>query len=154
MYCLELNQYYENATIASNLTQIDYTSICDAANGKICSSGRHPSTKDNLHWTYVSEEEFILNNRVEWIKKYPQDKYSCFKKQKRNSKPVYCEELNRSFESANSSGYSKVDKVCNKIKGHSTSGRHPITKEKLHWKWITLEEHYDDLIRRYLYGES
>ncbi len=152
IYCLEFNTYYENAKIASSLTNVDYTSICDTACGKASSAGSHPISKEKLHWTYVTEEEYILNNRAKWIRNHPEDKYSCFKKENLVNKPVYCQELNKAFESARSSGYTKVDKVCNGIR--KSAGKHSITQEKLHWKYITWKEYYDYLIQRSLNYES
>ena len=55
-------------------------------------------------------------------------------------KGVYCIELNISFNSIKEASKElniSSQSICNALNGFSKSaGRHPITNEKLHWKYV------------------
>lgn len=56
--------------------------------------------------------------------------------------PVYCIELNEIFwgvsgaENKYGFNYSTISACCRHKKGYSSAGKHPVTKEKLHWNYV------------------
>lgn len=55
IYCLELNEVFWGATEASQKYNIDRRTISSCCGGKAKSAGKHPTTGEPLHWTYVND---------------------------------------------------------------------------------------------------
>lgn len=53
VYCVELDSKYKTSKEASLATGIDASSILKACKGIRHSAGKHPETKEKLHWEYV-----------------------------------------------------------------------------------------------------
>ena len=58
VYCCELNKIFASASEANRETGVDTTQITKAAKGINKSAGKHPITKEKLHWIYTCSEEF------------------------------------------------------------------------------------------------
>ncbi len=124
VYCIELDKYYDNAIIASNETGIDPYAI------RACCRGEHivckVDGKINSGWHWLWTEDVCDEKIQEALSKDPcQHLYT----------PVYCIELGQYYRSIRDAEL-KLDIVgiTNVIndKAH-TAGKHPITKEPLHW---------------------
>lgn len=53
IYCPELDRYFWGATEVYNEFGIDRSQIGKACKGKINYAGKHPETKEPLHWVYI-----------------------------------------------------------------------------------------------------
>ena len=91
---------------------------------------RQNNNVNNLRWCTIAE-----NNNFDLCRKH---------RSEANSKKVLCVELNRIFESnmevERDLGINnrRISECCNgKIK---SAGKHPVTGERLHWKYIDINE--------------
>lgn len=94
----------------------------------------------NLRWVTheennnnpLTKKKYSENHREQTGEKNPMRDYCC--------KGVYCVELNISFNSIKEASKElniSSQSICNALNGFSKSaGRHPITNEKLHWKYV------------------
>ena len=53
VYCLELDEYFDTMKDAFLKYGIDRNSICSCCTGNRSSAGKHPITKEKLHWRYA-----------------------------------------------------------------------------------------------------
>lgn len=57
IYCIELDQVFANASDAKRKTGVDGGNILKVCKGLRASAGKHPKTKEPLHWEYVEDKE-------------------------------------------------------------------------------------------------
>lgn len=116
--CVETGQYFNSITEAGQWCNILGTSISLYLQGKGRYAGFHPKTKQRLHWCYPNEDLEKIKNKI----------YN-----------IVCIETGDRFETAEEaakvyhidpSGLIKHLKHPDKYK---SCGKHPVTKEKLHW---------------------
>lgn len=127
VYCVELDLTFESALSAERATGIDNSTIQKVCKNKLKYAGFMPNGQP-IHWLYLDQvnQEKInnLKNRTEILKGI--------------KIPLYCIELNEFFNSTSEVekkyGFSSSNiRAC--IRGKNKSaGKHPITKEPLHWK--------------------
>lgn len=55
IYCVELDKTFKTALEAKAITGVDNSDILKACKGIRYSAGKHPETKQPLHWQYVSQ---------------------------------------------------------------------------------------------------
>lgn len=126
VYCIELQLGFESALEAQRATGIDNSSIQKVCKKQLNYAGFLPNGQP-IHWIYLNEktDDIIqeLYNKKEIIKG--------------TAIPVECIELNEIFNSTtevkNKYGISPNNiRACitGKVK---SAGKHPITKEPLHW---------------------
>lgn len=53
VYCVELDRYFESAAVAGRELGIDASGIGKACRGTRDSAGKHPETKEKLHWRFA-----------------------------------------------------------------------------------------------------
>ena len=131
VYCVELNKEYVSAHAAGMELQIDSSSILKACRGiqKYC--GAINGTP--LHWLFVKD---ITEDKINELKN---------RREVGVPQAIYCIELNQIFNSIfEASKQLHIDRsvlghVLRGTRGHS-AGKHPITKEKLHWIFVDSEE--------------
>ena len=98
--------------------------------GERFSCGKHPDNGVALHWRKLDKNNIvIITNKANYIK------------QRKNTKKVQCIETQEIFNSLEDAiqwcGLSSTSSITNMINGRRKSaGKHPITKEFLHWKYI------------------
>ena len=66
VYCVELNKIFWGAKEAETLLGINRFNICSCCNGKVLSAGKHPVTKEKLHWLYLEdaiEDGYCVSNK-------------------------------------------------------------------------------------------
>lgn len=56
IYCIELNRSFLTTTSASEETGVDSSAISKVCRGVRGSAGKHPVTKEPLHWIYIERE--------------------------------------------------------------------------------------------------
>lgn len=56
VYCLELNRIFKSLTDASLETGVQKSGICNNLKNKQSFAGRHPVTKEKLHWYYIYDQ--------------------------------------------------------------------------------------------------
>lgn len=127
VYCIELDLGFESALDAQRATGIDNSSIQKVCKKQLKYSGFMPDGQP-IHWIYLDQKnDDIIDElfyRPEVLKGI--------------KIPVECIELNEIFDST-SDAKKKYNinpgsiRAC--IKGiNKTAGKHPITKQPLHWK--------------------
>ena len=57
IYCIELGKYFRHVTYATKELSISHAHILSCCNGKLKSAGKHPITKEKLHWRYATKDE-------------------------------------------------------------------------------------------------
>lgn len=57
VFCIELNKYYDCAESVIKDKSIHASNVRKALDGIVEFAGRHPETKEKLHWRYATEEE-------------------------------------------------------------------------------------------------
>lgn len=101
-----------------------------------------------------TKEHLRIINTGKIMSQESRDKMSAKRKGKDNPNihPLYCFEMNEFFWGAQdvrnkypSITVNNVGLACNDQK--RICGRHPVTNEKLHWRWATMEE-YDNFIEQ------
>ena len=114
-------------------------------------TGNMVGEKNPFYGKRHSEEtkEYLRKiNTGKFVSQETRDKQSAKRKGKDNSNihPLYCFEMDEFFWGAQdvrnqypSITVNNVGLACNDPK--RTCGRHPITNEKLHWRWATIEEY-------------
>lgn len=55
IYCIELDEYFWDATDAHNKYGINISDICRCCRGLKKSAGKHPITREKLHWVWADE---------------------------------------------------------------------------------------------------
>lgn len=55
VYCIELNMVFWGAKEAEVTLGINRNNICNCCSGRIQSAGKHPVTKEKLHWLYLND---------------------------------------------------------------------------------------------------
>ncbi len=138
IYCVELDMYFDSSADAGKFIGMHYTAILDSCK-------ENWRTASEFHWMFaedVTKEKIqkILNNE------YKRKQYTS----------VYCIELNQYFrrvkhaEEELSICHAHILSCCNgKLK---SAGKHPITKEKLHWRYATKDEdkqYMNELCKKY-----
>lgn len=123
--CIETGEEFESLTAAGEWANIYPTNISLYLQGKGRYAGHHPVTKERLHWCYPNEDVNKLKNQI----------YN-----------IVCIETGDRFETTEAAGkYFHVDpsalcKHLNHPETYKSCGKHPETKQKLHWKRLTTEE--------------
>ena len=65
VYCLELKQQFETANVAAKAIGLsDGSSIRKNCKGLLKSAGKHPITKEPLHWIFVKEVESVNGFKI------------------------------------------------------------------------------------------
>lgn len=120
VYCIELNKIYDGFVDIEKEFNVSYAAIrrcCVEKRGTCC----------GYHWLYLSDKT------KENIEKVLNDKDF-------SKKEVYCFELDKTFQSEYDAkiqtGAKHVGCCCKGLFGRNSSGRHPITKEPLHWCYV------------------
>lgn len=163
VYCFELDEYFDCVSHASEKYSLSRDGIINCCNHKQVSSGQNKEIK-NLHWIFTEDyinlrkqydKNEILSlhiNLVSKLKKKVTRKHSSETKIKMSenhadfsgsknpsAKRVYCIELDEYFDTMKDAFLKYgVDKnsICSCCTGKRLSaGKHPITKEKLHWRY-------------------
>lgn len=98
--------------------------------GERLSCGKHPITKESLHWEKLDKNNNIISTEQ-----------ANYQKIRKNSKKVQCLETGQIFESLEDAiqwcGLANSSSITNMIRGiKKSAGKHPITREPLHWKYI------------------
>lgn len=81
VYCVELNQIFSGAADAERKTSVSHQAISKCCKGKRKTSGKHPITKDPLHWVYVydkiEKDNSVINGAItlEYITEEQVDNY-------------------------------------------------------------------------------
>lgn len=57
IHCIELNLTFKTSLAAARATGIDNSSILKACKGIRQSAGKHPDTREKLHWEFVNVQE-------------------------------------------------------------------------------------------------
>lgn len=57
VFCIELNKYFDCAETVIKDKSLHASGVRKALNGEIPFAGKHPETKEKLHWRYATEEE-------------------------------------------------------------------------------------------------
>lgn len=123
--CIETGEEFESLTAAGEWANIYPTNISLYLQGKGRYAGHHPVTKERLHWCYPNEDVNKLKNQI----------YN-----------IVCIETGDRFETTEAAGkYFHVDpsalcKHLNHPETYKSCGKHPETKQKLHWKRLTTGE--------------
>lgn len=131
VYCVELNKQYSSAHAAGLELQLDDGCIIKTCKGiqKYCGV----INGSPLHWLFSKD---ITENKINELKN---------RQEVGVPMPIYCIELNQIFNSIfEASKQLHIDRstlghVLRGTRGHS-AGKHPITKEKLHWIFVNSEE--------------
>ena len=137
VYCPQLDRWFSCIMDVQREGIACEASVRDCLDGKHYTAGKHPITGERLTW--YDEEDMndpALQQKIESEKNgvsgVPRDKRII---------PLYCPELGRLFEG----GASQVERegivgrtaVQGYLSGRrSYAGKHPITKEPLHWEQI------------------
>lgn len=122
--CIETGEKFESLSAASKWANIDSANITLYLQGKGKYAGHHPVTKERLHWCSPDEDIEKLKNKI----------YN-----------IICIETGDRFETAESAGkYFNIDssalcKHLNHPEKYKSCGKHPKTKQKLHWKRLSEE---------------
>lgn len=66
--CIETNQIFNSIQEAGQFMKLSESSISGCIRGRLPSAGKNPSTKDVLHWEFVSEQEVRLNEKIKTMK--------------------------------------------------------------------------------------
>lgn len=164
VYCFELNEYFDCVSHAVEKYSLNRDGIIDCCNHKQISSGRNQETNEKLHWIFTEDyinlskqydENKILSLHVGLVpKKKVTRKHSDETKTKMSenhadfsgsknpsAKKVYCIELDEYFDTMKDAflkyGINKnsICSCCTGTGNRLSAGRHPITKEKLHWRY-------------------
>lgn len=64
-HCIELNKTYPSARAAEKDTGIDSSTILKTCKGIRKTAGKHPVTKEPLHWKFIDLTEEVH----EWLKR-------------------------------------------------------------------------------------
>ena len=138
VYCPQLDRWFESLMEVQQEGIAYEANIRHCLNGDYRVTGRHPITGEKLTW--YDKDDF---NNPETVMKIENEKNRKTNVQlDPRCKPVYCPELDRLFVG----GAAQVDKegIANRtcivecINGKKKSaGKHPITGEKLTWKYVT-----------------
>lgn len=134
--CLNTREVYESIRSASIDKNIDEIHISECCRHKTMTCSSKDKKYNNLIWLYYDEYQELINNFVsieDYISECLRIKYS-----KKNTK-VICLETKKVFNSMadayrwmgyNIDGRTIKDNCIGKLK---SAGKHPVTKEKLHW---------------------
>lgn len=131
VYCPELNCTFSCPIEAQEKTGVSRQSISGCCRGgkNRKTAGVHPITGERLHWFFASDMKKIND----FVQGNFQNRHSSLWKK------VICVELNETFDSIKAASdktgicASNITMCCSgKIQ---SAGRHPITGEKLHWKY-------------------
>lgn len=125
VYCIELEQIFANANIASQETGISAGQIRACCKGEQCVCMLNGSIKNGLHWIWA--EDISKEKIQEVLSQNPLNHLYT---------PVYCIELDKYFESIQSAEQEIgiIGGVAQVIAGQAhTSGMHPQTGKRLHW---------------------
>ena len=137
VYCVETEKTYESLSDAERQTGICRTGIKKACSGTIRYSGSLNGKA--LHWLYLKN---VTKERIDELKNREE---TCI------LRPLYCIELNKIYESASEAKRElgiDTRQILNNAKGKPgclSAGKHPETKEKLHWCYadtIEFKEKY------------
>lgn len=127
IYCKETGEYFKSLSDAAEWAGLQRTSmhqLTQVANGERYYAGKHPQTGEPLHWCFSKKE--IVNP----IKEKPPAR----SRRVRNIETGL--EFNTLKEAAEWAGLKdKGAHIIACLQGkQKTSGKHPITKERLHWE--------------------
>ena len=125
VYCKETHQYFNSLSDAAEWAGLQRTSMHDIMkqiNGMRLSAGKHPVTKEPLHWCLCEEDFEELNRR----------------RTSHNAKPVFCIETQKEYPSIKVAcqdvkiSYPSIKKSCD------SNGKISINKKgkKYTWKYI------------------
>lgn len=140
--CVETQEIFDNANIAGLWAGLGGKTpgktILQCCNGKRATAGKHPDTQCKLHWEYADKE---LKGKFKKYKlKNPKEKSMKIAQSNKNrALKVVCIETGRVFNSVNEAGLwagycgEYIRECCRGER--EWSGYHPITGEKLHWKY-------------------
>ena len=140
IYCFELDEVFYGTGEVQRKYNINTCHLIDCLHGKRHSCGKHPVTGKLLHWCYYDDkDDFIIPE---------EEKSKNLGKYHHAAKAVYCIELNEQFDTAVEAnkkyGFSKshISAVCRGQR--NTCGKHPETKENLHWLFLNdaIEQGY------------
>lgn len=65
VYCIELNTIFSTVTIGASYVGISRESLSCHLNSKKQSAGKHPKTKQKLHWLYVYDQKQKANTVIQ-----------------------------------------------------------------------------------------
>ena len=139
IYCIELDEYFANASEVKRQTGVDAESVRLCCQGQFISTGRFSIDKPELHWLWANEvnEDNIFRalNR---------------KRIAPNAQRVYCIESDVYFDTElEGAKYGQVENIRHSLNNYGyAGGKHPITGEPLHW--LKAEEVNDDNIAKVL----
>lgn len=140
VYCIEFNQFYDNAVVASRATGISAGQIRACCRGDSVVCRINGSIKNGVHWIWAKD---VCDEKIKEVLSVDIYEYSYT--------PVYCIELDKYFKSI----HSAEDELCitgivNVIHGRAhTAGKHPQTGELLHW--IRADDVSDENIQKALF---
>ena len=136
VYCINTEELFKNATVASKTYNINSSSISQCCNNKLLSAGKHPITKEPLVWCYKRD----INSSDEKMQKTLK-RYNNSRKQPHHCKKVKCINTGQIFDSvklAMSWCGGNADNFARTLKddGIFYYKKHPDTGEKLKWIYV------------------
>lgn len=140
IYCFELDEVFYGSGEVRRKYNINTWHLFDCLHGNRHSCGKHPITGESLHWCYYEDKNNFVIPKEEASKNLGKYHHA--------AKAVYCIELNEQFDTAVEAnkkyGFPKshIGAVCRGQR--NTCGKHPDTKEKLHWLFLhdAIEQGY------------
>ena len=146
--CVETGDRFSTVAEAANWAGLStYNSISNCCRGINVYAGKHPVTHKKLRWRYCDEvegAEFILP-----LKEFKESNSKKIKIDK--NKKVICLNTGEVFgnieEAMNWCGVALSSCIRNVCIGRiTTSGKHPITKERLKWRYVNELGEVEDVL--------
>lgn len=134
--CVETQEIFPTVVEASKWAGLStYNSISKCCKGITTCAGRHPITKERLRWRYYDEVKDTGLIPLREFSKPPK------KEDVKNNGAVICINTSEIFttieEAKNWSKVHSIKLIHNVCVGLiSTAGKHPITGERLRWKYV------------------
>lgn len=133
--CVETNQIFDCYRSAGEWCGLIYykNSFLMYFRGERQSCGKHPETKEPLHWVKINQNGEELLGIQNFDSKKSDRSEKC-------KKSIICINTGEVFESLNAAaawcGLKNTSGISNQLKGRKKSaGKHPVTGEKLVWKY-------------------
>ena len=129
VYCIDLNLAFVSMSIPCKSFGISTRTLVKCINKERDSAGINPYNGDPLHWMLLSEYE--NKDNVDVLSEYDIEKYD---------KKIYCVEIDMKFNNTRDAAkyiHTSRSTLRECLRGdRETVGKHPITREPLHWKYI------------------
>ena len=124
-----MNLAFVSMSIPCKSFGISTRTLVKCINKERDSAGINPYNGDPLHWMLLSEYE--NKDNVDVLSEYDIEKYD---------KKIYCVEIDMKFNNTRDAAkyiHTSISTLRECLRGdRETAGKHPITREPLHWKYI------------------